>query len=109
MFGIWVEITLVGVCGLCYINWVYRTAEISLYVAPGWEITDVGAKALELLKQKAFEEFNLHRLWAEVYEFDTAKIALFEGAGYVLEGRLREHAFKLGKYHDSLMYGLLRC
>ena len=97
---------LVGVCGLCNITWVNRTAEISIYVESGWS-GSVVEQALGLLRQKAFEEFNLHRLWAEIYEFNKANIVLFEKCGYVLEGRLREHVFKQDKYHDSLMYGLV--
>lgn len=107
MFGIVHLAKLVGVCGLCNINWVNRTAEISLFIAPDSWSRDVAAQALELLRQKAFGELNLHRLWVEVYEFHAAKIALLEEGGYVLEGRLREHTFKLGRYHDSVIYGLL--
>jgi len=108
MFGILADQMLVGACGLCYINWVSRTAEPSIYIAPSSQHTDIAIQALKLLHQKAFEQFNLHRLWVEIYDFDTAKIALFENSGYVLEGRLRQHMFSLGQYHDSVMYGLLR-
>jgi len=104
MFGIQQEGSLVGVCGLCSINWVFGTAEVSIYVAT----PIIGLPALKQLQHKAFEEFNLHRLWAEVYEFDLAKIALFQQAGYTLEGTLRQHVYKLGKYHNCLMFGLLR-
>lgn len=108
MFGIEADEVLVGTCGLCYINWVYRTAEVSVYVAPHLWVTGIAIQALRLLQRKAFEEFNLHRLWTEVYEFHLAKITLLEQYGFVLEGRLREHTFKSGRYYDSLMYGLLR-
>lgn len=104
MFGIYQIDMLVGVCGLCNINWVNRTAEVSILVKEKH-----ARLVMKELHQKAFEEYNLHRLWAEVYEFDLAKIALLEKHGYAQEGRLREHVFKLGKYHDSLIYGLLRC
>lgn len=106
MFGIAEKGTLIGACGLCNINWVNLTAEVSIYVEP--ILQDKALLAMKELHQKAFEEYNLHRLWAEVYEFDTFKVALFEEAGYTLEGTLRQHVFKLGRYHDSLMYGLLR-
>jgi len=113
MFGIELEVIskiptrkLVGVCGLCNINWVNRAAEVSLYIVP--ERPGVSELALELLRQKAFEEFGLRRLWAEVYDFRAVSIARLERCGYVLEGRMREHVFKQGKYHDSLIYGLLR-
>ena len=108
MFSIETGDGLGGVCGLCYINWVNRTAEVSLYVAPALRDTNIAAQALVFLQHKAFEEFNLHRLWAEIYEFNLGNIELFEKCGYILEGRLHKHVFKLGKYHDSLMYGLLR-
>ena len=108
MFGIEAGDVLVGVCGLCYINWVNRTAEVSLYAASALRDVNIAAQALVLLQHKAFEEFNLHRLWVEIYEFNLGNIELFEKCDYVLEGRLRKHVFKLGKYHDSLMYGLLR-
>ncbi len=33
---------------------------------------------------------------------------LVERLGFEREGRLREHTFWHGEYHDTLMYGLLR-
>ncbi len=109
MFGIVADGTLVGVCGLCNINWVCRTAETSIYVAPDLrEPGPASRRALELLEKKAFGELNLHRLWTEVYEFHPSRIALYKSGGFVQEGRLRKHVFKLGKYRDSLVFGLLR-
>lgn len=99
---------LVGVCGLCNINWVNRTAEISLYVTPDYQDESVDLRARELLHQKAFDEFNLRRLHTEVYSFRTERVALLERCGYTHEGTLRKHVFKQGRYHDSLIYGLLR-
>ena len=99
---------LVGACGLTHINWVNHTAEVSIYVAPRYQGRGIGKRVLELLRQKAFDEFNLYRLWAEIYAFNEASVGLFEAAGYELEGRLKSHVFKLGERHDSLLYGLLR-
>lgn len=104
MFGIEHEGTLVGVCGLCNIDWVNRNAEVSIYT----QEADVAAEALDLLEGKAFEEFNLHRLWVEVYSSHAEKIALLEEGGYTLEGKMRQHVFKQGRYYGSLIYGLLR-
>ena len=108
MFGVDFFGGLIGVCGLCNINWVNKTAEISLYIAPAYQGKGHATQALDLLRQKAFEEFNLHRLWAEIFSFNIASITLFEKCGYVLEGRMVEHVFKAGKYNDSLIYGLVR-
>lgn len=98
----------VGVCGLCYINWVDRTAEVSIYIAPEYQKQGLGKATLELLRQKAFGEFNLRRLWAEVYSFNEASLKLFDGAGYAREGVLRKHVWKLNGWHDSIIFGLIR-
>ena len=108
MFGIEMGGVLVGVCGLCYIKWVNLTAEVAIGVPDDRPDQGIAIQALKLLRRKAFEEFNLHRLWVETYEFHEDKLRLFEDAGFQLEGRLRKHVFKLGKYRDSLVYGLLR-
>ena len=109
MFGIERGGSLIGICGLCHINWVNRTAEVSLYIGPE-ELRGkgFGRQALQMLKVKAFEEFNLHRLWAEVYGFNVASMTLFESCGYEREGILKEHIFAKGQYWDSIIYGLPR-
>lgn len=107
MFAIHYKTGFIGICGLCYIDWVSRKAEVSIYIGDK-HYQHKGIQALQLLKNKAFDEYNLRRLWAEVYAFNEYNIQLFEEGGFVYEGRLRHHVFKLGKYHDSLMYGLLR-
>jgi len=101
---------LVGACGLCYINWIDRTAEISIYVgAEGAYVDAVQApSACRALIEHAFDNLNLHRLWAEVYEFDMRKQALFEALAFRVDGRLRGQRFHAGAHHDSLIFGRLR-
>lgn len=101
---------LVGACGLCRIDWISATAELSLYIGAGLAYVDeqLAPAACRILITHAFDELNLKRLWVEVYAFDRVKAALLEALGFVLEGTLREHLFHGGAYHDSLMYGLLR-
>ena len=98
---------LVGVCGLTNINWVNRTAEVSLYIALARQDGGIATQVLGILRQKAFEEFNLHRLWTETYSLNVAQIARLERNGYVREGTMREHVFKMGKYHDSIIHGMV--
>jgi RimJ/RimL family protein N-acetyltransferase len=100
---------LVGACGLCRIEWSSATAELSLYVGIDLAYVDeqLAPAAAAILIAHAFDELNLNRVWVEVFAFDEAKTALVERLGFELEGRLREHRFHAGAYHDSLMYGLL--
>lgn len=100
---------IMGACGLCYIDWVNRNADFSIYVGyKNLYIDDVYAidAARQLLKY-GFEELALHRIWAEIYDFDQAKKKLFDRLGFALEGRHRETHWAEGVWHDSHFYGLL--
>ncbi len=101
---------LLGACGLCRIDWISATAELSLYIGAGLAYVDeqLAPAATGILIAHAFDELDLNRLWVEVFAFDRAKAALVERLGFELEGTLREHRFHAGAHHDSLMYGLLR-
>lgn len=114
MFSIWDEdimssgAAMVGVCGLTHIDWKDRHAEVSIYVALEHRGRGIAGKALTELCRWGFEEFNLHRLWAEIYSWNDASIRLFENAGFVREGVLRQHVWQGYEMADSYIYGLLR-
>ena len=56
----------------------------------------------------AFQNAEVHRLYACVYAWNPASARVLEKAGYTLEGRMRQHATKDGEKVDELIYGLLR-
>jgi len=100
---------LIGACGLCYINWVDRSADFSIYIGDkGIYIDDViSIDASKTLARYAFNELNLHRLWAEIYDFDEQKIKMFEALGFGLDGRHRDTHWTNGEWNDSLFFSLL--
>ena len=102
--------SLIGACGLCYIDWVSSTAELSIYI--GAELAYIDATfapdACRVLIGHAFDELDIRRLWTEVYDFDTAKRGLLLELGFQHEGTLREHRFHASARHNSLLFGLLR-
>jgi RimJ/RimL family protein N-acetyltransferase len=100
---------LLGACGLCYIDWVNRNADFSIYIgADGLYIDELYAlDAARVMARYGFDELGLHRLWAEIYDFDTSKSAFFERLGFSLEGRHRQTHWSEGRWHDSFYYSLL--
>ncbi|WP_423169348.1 GNAT family N-acetyltransferase, partial [Stenotrophomonas maltophilia] len=64
--------------------------------------------AARTLIRYGFDELDLHRLWSEIYDFDTPKTKLFEGLGFHLDGRHKQTHWAEGKWHDSLFFALLR-
>lgn len=100
---------LLGACGLCYIDWVNRNADFSIYIGADWLYIDdrLAPDAARVMARYGFDELGLHRLWAEIYAFDAAKTAFFERLGFTLEGRHRQTHWSGGEWHDSLYYSLL--
>jgi RimJ/RimL family protein N-acetyltransferase len=56
----------------------------------------------------AFDHLALDRLTAHTLHFNSASIRVIEGAGFKLEGRLRQYTRTSTGIHDTLVYGLLR-
>jgi RimJ/RimL family protein N-acetyltransferase len=107
MFILEHETQAIGVIGLCGWNHHDRHAEISFYIGDA-EHRGKGymKRALSLLIGWGFQQ-GLHRIWAEVYDFNVASVKLLEKLGFTYEGRQRQHVFRDGRFVDSVMMGLL--
>lgn len=100
---------LLGACGLCYLDWLRKSADLSIYI--GFEniyLDDKYAKdSANALIKYGFEELGLHRLWAEVYSHDAKKQDFFKQLKFTLDGRFRESHWSEGRWLDSLYFGRL--
>ncbi|AHN20580.1 GNAT family N-acetyltransferase [Lysinibacillus varians] len=101
---------LIGACGLCYIDWVNRNADFSIYIGKNNLYIDASfaIEAAQLMEKYGFEELNLHRLWAEIYSIDEAKIKFFKELEFTQEGRFKDTHWTEGKWVDSVYYGKIR-
>jgi len=101
---------LIGACGLCYIDWVNRNADFSIYIGKNKLYIDASfaIEAAKIMEKYGFEELNLHRLWAEIYSIDEAKIKFFNELEFIQEGRFIETHWTEGKWVDSIYFGKIR-
>ena len=99
---------LIGVCGLTWIDWKNRNAEVSTYIGEKeWQKKGAATDSLKALIKYGFETLNLHRIYAIIFEFNKSSIKLFERCGFEFEGKHREAHFIKGRYWDELVYGML--
>jgi putative acetyltransferase len=73
-----------------------------------WQGRGVGSALLAACVEMADKWLNLRRLELEVYVDNEPAIRLYERFGFEREGRLREHAFRDGRYVDSFLMARLR-
>lgn len=98
---------LVGQVGLVGIEWENGLAEISLVVAPDHRHLGIGARAVELVLEEAFDAMRLVTVWGECYgynrtgvEFWTDMLKRYEGISWVWPRR----KWHQGRLHDSFMF-----
>jgi RimJ/RimL family protein N-acetyltransferase len=114
MFGIIENSTklMIGVCGLCYLNWIHRNADLSIYIGKDDIYIDTNTngyawETLDLLFGYGFNQLNLHKVWTEIYAFDEKKHELFNNYGFHLDGVLRDNYFYDGKYMNSHIFSII--
>ncbi len=82
-------------------------AELGYWVAvPYWGRGYASEAVAEMLRH-GFEDLKLNRITAAVFEGNPASEKVLQKNGFVLEGVLRQHYKKWGKYLDDRTYGLL--
>ncbi len=67
-----------------------------------------GTAAIRQLVELGFLRCNLRRIHLQAIASNAAALRAYEKAGFVVEGRLREHAWVRGAYEDIVLIGILR-
>lgn len=101
---------LLGCCGLCYINWVHRNADLSLYIGKNGvyiDNTGIAEESCKLLFDYGFKELGLKKIWTEIYSFDIKKHQLYNKIGMHIDGVLRKNYFYDFKWWDSNIFSIL--
>lgn len=100
---------LLGASGLCYIDWINRSADFSIYIGMDNLYIDshYAIDAGKCMMKYAFEELNLHRLWCEIYDFDHLKNNFLKELGFQIDGKHRQTHWANGSWHDSIFYSFL--
>jgi RimJ/RimL family protein N-acetyltransferase len=98
----------IGLTGLLGIDRIHGTAECFCVIGQKefWG-KGIGTQVHSLLIQWAFDELNLHKIWAVVYTNNAAVLKLVKKLGFEIEGTLREEKCIAGKRIDLFRIGVL--
>jgi RimJ/RimL family protein N-acetyltransferase len=100
--------TAVGGASLHGFDMYARHAEAGINLLRGARGRGIGTAAIGQLVEFGFTRRNLHRVHLQAIASNTAAIRAYTKAGFVVEGRQREHAWVRGGYEDIVLMGLLR-
>ncbi len=99
-FCIDIDGSAVGGIGIC----IRYVAELGFWLGEEFWGHGIMTEVIPAFVDYSFEKFPLHRIYAEPYANNPASSRVLEKAGFALEGRLKNNAFKDEKLLDSLLY-----
>jgi [ribosomal protein S5]-alanine N-acetyltransferase len=84
-----------------------KTAEIGYWLGKKYWGKGYTTEALQATTSYFFQNFDLVRLYAYVFEWNTGSQRVLEKSGYHLEAVLKQSAFKANKNIDQFLYAKL--
>lgn len=86
----------------------FRTAEVGYWIGEPYWGNGLATRALRLMVNRIFREYDFIRLHALVFHINTASMRVLEKNGFVREGVMRKHVVKNGTIYDGVLYARLR-
>ncbi|KAI1323366.1 putative GNAT family acetyltransferase [Xylariaceae sp. FL0255] len=86
---------------------VHRWTDVSIDVLKKHQGKGYGGEAIRWALWWSFQMAGLHRVQIQAFSFNTGAMKLYERLGFREEGRLRDHMWFAGEWHDGLIYGML--
>ena len=84
------------------------SAEIGYWLGEAHWGRGLATAAVREFTEFAFAQFELCRIYANVFAWNTGSVRVLEKAGYQFEGRMRSAAVKDGQVVDNLLYATVR-
>jgi len=108
-FAIEFQGRLIGGIGLHPFDDVHRhSAELGYWLAKSHWGQGIATEAVRKIVEYGFQNLNLERIQAGIYDWNDASGRVLLKAGFECEGRMRHHAFKDGQFVDMMLYARIR-
>jgi RimJ/RimL family protein N-acetyltransferase len=85
-----------------------HTAEVGYWLGEGYWGRGIISEALPAFTRWVWQNSEVKRLWAGVFDGNMASRRVLEKAGYAYEGKMRGHVQKEGIVRDSHVYGITK-
>lgn len=96
--------TPIGFVDLFDFEPLHRRAGIGVIIHPNYQGKGYARRALELVEEYAKKQLNLHSLYANIAEENSASLKVFESCEFRRIAEKKEWNFYEGRFHDEYLY-----
>jgi RimJ/RimL family protein N-acetyltransferase len=107
-FAIDVDAETIGMCGLQTIEHYHQRATVGIRIGKPYRGRGHGQDAVRTLVEYGFSQLNLEKISLQVLADDERAVGAYRKAGFIEEGRLRDHTWYDGARRDELVMGVRR-
>jgi RimJ/RimL family protein N-acetyltransferase len=100
----------IGYGGIVHINWLDKNAEVSFVMDTNLEsdaFNEMWELYLTLLKQVAFKELQLHKIYTYAYDIRPKLYDSLRKSGFIQECRLKDHCIINNRYYDVVIHSCI--
>ena len=99
---------IVGVGGLIHLDNQNKNADVAIILGETRiHGKGFGTKALQMLIDYGFFKMKLHRIGADIFEYNKISVKLFEKLGFTKEGVLNDYLWRSGKWWNLYKYSII--
>ncbi len=103
------EKLFIGRCGFTRVDFKNRVGELGIVIGlNNFRGKGYGTDAVKTLIQFGFDELNLRKIKASVFDFNTPAIQSYQKCGMEIEGTLKQELYREGAYHDVVLLSIIR-
>jgi len=106
--GIWNHDQFAGVVGTHKVDWLNRKVEIGYWLGQSFQGQGIVTDACRVVVTHMFRELDLNRVEIHCAVKNGKSAAIPKRLGFTLEGTLREGILVQGRFHDLLVFGMLK-
>jgi UDP-4-amino-4,6-dideoxy-N-acetyl-beta-L-altrosamine N-acetyltransferase len=98
----------VGMVSLFDIDYKNQNSEIGVYIDPNNRHKSYAKDAIAMILNFAFNEMNMNKIYALIYDFNTSSIKLFKSLGFSYESTDKEAVYSKGDFIDIEKYSIFK-
>ncbi len=83
-----------------------KNAELGYWVGEKYWGKGIATEAIRQMIDYTFENFNVNRIFASVFESNQASRKALEKNGFILEASFDKTLYKFGEYHNELILAI---